>query len=652
MPFGRKPDAGGNTIDFNKVYSDLILPALEDAGLDVIRADEEQRAGEIRKDMFQELLIADLVVADLSIDNPNVWYELGVRHALRARGVVLICGDKTPTAFDVYTDRKLRYSLDDGKPDPTTLEEDRRNLTNMVRATMESWHGRKISPVYNLMPNLQEPDWKSLKVGDIEEYWQQYDEWESKVKLARQTSRIGDLLVLSEETPVAAFRAEAYIRAGIALVKAGHFHFALEQLDKGLEIDPTNLKGQQHKGLCLQRLAINKSPGHSLEKARSHYNKLLDDHPDDAETWALLARVDKDAWTDSWNLEGHTPTQKRTEAEFQSAHLYEAIKNYEKGYRKNSLHYYSGINALTLMYLYTHLTNDNKYTDTMNTMSGAVRFAAECDTDEDTAFWSLSTIGDLEVLTGTPDSVARAYKTAIAKNVRDWFSLTSSRDQLLLLKSLQFNPDNVSKGIEIFDHAINRLRPPDTWEPERIFLFSGHMIDNPDRKTPRFPPDKERSAADKIAEQLDQLEAGPGDLALTQGACGGDILFTEACLDRGVRVHWMQPFKEPDFLKKSVIHGGDQWRQRFYEIKAKLAEPIYAAPDFLGEPPKNSDSSYPYERCNLWLLYTALSYGLDKVNFICLWDGSGGDGPGGTAHMYNEVNRRTGKVFRIDSKTL
>jgi hypothetical protein len=46
-------------------------------------AHSDSRAGDIRTDMFQELLLADLVVVDLSIDNPNVWYELGVRHALR-----------------------------------------------------------------------------------------------------------------------------------------------------------------------------------------------------------------------------------------------------------------------------------------------------------------------------------------------------------------------------------------------------------------------------------------------------------------------------------------------------------------------------------------------------------------------------------------
>ncbi len=61
MPYGIK-----ERINFDKVYTDFIKPALEDEGFEVFRADEELSAGNIRTDMFQELLLADLVVADLS----------------------------------------------------------------------------------------------------------------------------------------------------------------------------------------------------------------------------------------------------------------------------------------------------------------------------------------------------------------------------------------------------------------------------------------------------------------------------------------------------------------------------------------------------------------------------------------------------------
>lgn len=216
-----------------------------------------------------------------------------------------------------------------------------------------------------------------------------------------------------------------------------------------------------------------------------------------------------------------------------------------------------------------------------------------------------------------------------------------------------FRADEEERAGDTFDHALQKQsKPENSWQPRQVFLFSGHMIDAPDRVTPRFPATKEAIAAQKIEEALAELGAGPEDVALTQGACGGDILFTEACQQRGVRVHWLQPFDEPDFIQRSVINGGEAWRNRYFDAKAKLAAPIRSAPEELGEPPRNTDDSYAYERCNLWLLYTALAFGVDKVCFICLWDGGGGDGLGGTAHMHNEVNERTGRVIWIDTRQL
>jgi tetratricopeptide (TPR) repeat protein len=658
MPFGTKPvgtepDNNGKLIDFNRVYSEYIKPAIEAAGLTVFRADKEQRAGDIRTDMFQELLLADLVVVDLTINNPNVWYELGVRHALRSRGVVLVCGGRVTTAFDIYTDRKLHYSLKGEGPDPDTIKDDIRNLTQMVKETMQSWHGRKVSPVYNLMPNLKEPDWKSLRIGDVLEFWEKYDAWQDRIALAGKAGSIGDILVLAEEAPVAAFRADAWIKAGQYLRKAKHFKFAFELLERGLEVEPCHLMGLQEKGICLQRLALQNKPEFTLDRARLHYRNVLDGHPNDSETWALLGRLDKDAWVASWRQEGASTEQMRKDAAYEDALMRGAIESYLQGYRRNLAHYYSGINALTLMHLYQHLTKDNRYESQMKIMSGAVRFAAECETDEDNIYWAKATLGDIEVLLGTADTVKASYKVAIAKNEKDWFALDSCRDQLQLLKALGFNPETVDAGIETFDRALKKLqKPQDKWQPRKVFLFSGHMVDQPNRHPPRFPPAKVADADRKIAEALEQLDAGPEDLALTQGACGGDLLFTEACQSRGVRVHWLQPFDEPEFIQNSVIRGGELWRGRYLDPKAKLDIPPISAPERLGAPPKGAAESYPYERCNLWLLYTALSYGIEKVHFICLWNGEGGDSPGGTAHMYNEVKNRTAQVRWIDTRDL
>lgn len=651
MPFGSKPGPDSQLIDFNRVYVEYIQPALEAAGLEVFRADEEMRAGDIITDMFQELLIADLVVADLTIDNPNVWYELGVRHALRARGIILVCGGRTPTAFDLYSQRKLRYSIKDGTVDPVTLESDQRHLTEMVKATMESWHGRKESPVYHLMPNLQEPDWKSLRIGDVQEFWQRYDAWEARVILAGKARQIGNMLVLADEAPVAAFRAEAWIKAGVALRKAERFDFALEQLERGLAVEPDNLAGLQEKGICLQRLALAGKSAY-WELAREHYGRMLKQYPDDAETWALLGRVNKDAWIAAWRQPDHTPEQMREEAGDEDALLRAAIDSYASGYRRNPNHYYSGINALTLMHLYRDLIHDPRYDKDMDLIAGAVRFAAECELNESQRFWSQTTLGDLEVLIGTPDTVKAAYKEAIAKNDKDWFALNSSCAQLQLLKDLGFRLETVEAGIATFARALNKLiRPEDSWQPRQVLLFSGHMMDAPGRPAPRFPPDKEDIARQKIVEALDALSACPDDLALTQGASGGDILFLEACRERGMRLQLMLPLKEPEFIQRSLLPsaGGEKWHDRYYILKAGMKDAPRIMPDELGPPPRDVS---PFERCNLWLLDTALAYGIDKVSFICLWDGGGGDGPGGTAHMYNEVKNRTGRVTWIDSRKI
>lgn len=652
MPFGRKPGPEGTEVDFNRVYDELIEPAILAAGLSAFRADKEQSGGSILADMFQELLIADLVVADLSIPNPNVWYEVGVRHALRARGVVLLFGGKAPTAFDLYTERKLRYGLAGDGPDPATLKADVDALAAMIRATMGAWHQEKISPVYYHLPQLQEPDWKTLRVGKVQRFWEQHEAWEGRIELARRNGRIGDLLVLADEAPVAAFRAEAWIRAGVALRKAGQFRLALETLAKGLQVEPGHLVARRETGLCLQRLALAGEPGHSPDRARQHYEALLKDHPRDVETWALLGRIDKDAWVAAWRRPGSDAATRIDDAAYEDALLKAAEQSYRRAFRADPGHYFSGINALTLLHLAAHLKRPLADEHTCGVLAGAVRFAAENEDEESQRFWAAATLGDLEVLVGTPEAVTQAYKAAVAVPGVDSFALQSSRDQLLLLQDLGFRPEAVAAGLAVFDRALARLQPPAAaWRPRQVLLFSGHMVDSPTRATPRFPAAAEAIAAQAIAAALDTLKANGEDLALCQAAAGGDLLFLEACQARGVRCEVLLPFPEPEYLQRSVLPsaGGEAWRDRFLAAVARDGTRVRVMPDELGPLPAGVD---PFERSNLWLLYTALAAGVKKVRFVTLWNGGGGDGPGGTAHMVGEVQRLTGHVEWLDTREL
>jgi len=183
--------------------------------------------------------------------------------------------------------------------------------------------------------------------------------------------------------------------------------------------------------------------------------------------------------------------------------------------------------------------------------------------------------------------------------------------------------------------------------PQSVFLFSGHMIDAPARKVPRFPPDKEPVAAAAIAKTLAEIGVTQGDLAICGGACGGDLLFAEACLARDMRLEIYIPFDEPTFLANSVDFANADWHNRYLATKSKAT--LHVMPDELGPLPADEN---PYERNNRWMLDSAARFGADKIVLICLWNGQGGDAPGGTQQFMHEASRRTKRIFWLDTRDL
>jgi hypothetical protein len=183
--------------------------------------------------------------------------------------------------------------------------------------------------------------------------------------------------------------------------------------------------------------------------------------------------------------------------------------------------------------------------------------------------------------------------------------------------------------------------------PRNVLLFSGHMIDAAERKQPRFPADKELIARDAIADTLTRSGAGAGDLAICGGACGGDLIFAEACLARGAGLELYLPFDQPTFLAESVDFAGANWHDRFLAAASKAT--MHVASAELG-PLRPGEE--PYERNNKRMLESAARFGPEKIVFICLWDGQGGDGPGGTRHLMEEVRRKSERIYWLDTRKL
>ena len=102
MPFGVKKDpSSGSDIDFDAIYDLGIRPGIKRTGMEPIRADEERTGGIIHKPMFERLMLCDFAVADLTTANANVFYELGVRHAVRPATTLTIYASNQKIPFDL-----------------------------------------------------------------------------------------------------------------------------------------------------------------------------------------------------------------------------------------------------------------------------------------------------------------------------------------------------------------------------------------------------------------------------------------------------------------------------------------------------------------------------------------------------------------------
>ncbi len=156
MGFGQRMDyPTGRVLDLDKSYKYIIKPAAEAAGYECIRADEIQHAGNINVPMYQQLLNADVVIADVSTYNPNAFYELGVRHALKPHTTITIAEDKMVFPFDIGQIAIRKYHHLGEGIDFDEVERMRAELQGAIKTV--GAQAPCDSPVYTFLKDLQPP---------------------------------------------------------------------------------------------------------------------------------------------------------------------------------------------------------------------------------------------------------------------------------------------------------------------------------------------------------------------------------------------------------------------------------------------------------------------------------------------------------------
>ncbi|TMP95752.1 MAG: DUF4071 domain-containing protein [Verrucomicrobia bacterium] len=335
MGFGKKTDfETGRVLDLNQSYQNLIKPAVEAAGLKCIRADEIVHSGLIDVPMYELLLKADVVVADLSTSNRNAIYELGVRHALRPYTTVIIAEEqmmKSPF-FDLnhIVIRQYRHLGED-----IGVSEARRFTSDLTRAIKEIMAVepklRWDSPVYKFIDRLTPP---SLAEEVKQAVAAAVSEASPSSTASSRSAGVGppahsEMMQRVDEAQTKGdwVKAKILLEEIREMRRAGASETSADQQVENSE-DP----------YILQRLALATykseypNPEEALRGARDLL-KLLDPQvSNDTETLGLWGSVHKRLW----------------ELTKDSSYLDQAIRGYERGfYLRND--YYNGINYAYLL---------------------------------------------------------------------------------------------------------------------------------------------------------------------------------------------------------------------------------------------------------------------------------------------------------------
>ena len=360
-------------------------------------------------------------------------------------------------------------------------------------------------------------------------------------------------------------------------LSAGEFLTAYDAARARLDEHPEDDWLQQRMALALAQMG-------SSARAQVILNTLVAKDPNDRETLSILGRTYKDQWCVNPDDEQY---------------LRQAFDCYNRAFEISPPDSYPGINAATIAFLLKEKEKAARIAKTVLEI---------CQAQPDD-YWKHATVAEALVVLGDTEGAREAYRAAVAAESDNLRAFSSTRKQARVLSRELFGNPNA------FD---------DCFPIPKLVVFSGHMIDAPERRTPRFPPEKEGEVKELLEKQLASMNAGIG---FASAACGSDILFLEAMLARGGTIHLVLPWPAEEFLRTSVVIAGDSaWVERFHNVLDRAA-----SVRVLGQL-HMPGSAIGFEYCNLAMtgLARIFAQSLDlEITPLAVWDGYAG-APGGT----------------------
>ena len=407
MPFhAPASEVDGRSTDFDEIFAHLIAPAVEDAGLRPHRADEETLGGIFHKHMFERLALCEFAVADMTMANPNVFYELGVRHAIRPWSTVLMYRSDARLPLDVALDAALPYPADlMTKPDELA------RLRSQLTRRLKSAQARETdSPVHQLVAGLPIPEVDHRRVDLMLEAIDRESALARTISsaaadgldsLRRLRTEIGDVGDLDSESAVALM---------LAFRSVNGWHELLEVVNSmPPELAEVFLVREQ-QALALGRCGRFREAGTAL-------NELLMRRPN-SETYGILGGVQRREWE-------HALATGES-VELTSGLLNRAADTYLAGFETDLRDPYPGVNAVCLLALSGRL-------DELAEIAPVVRYCVNRRlSGTEVEYWDYVCDLQLAVAMGDHDRAERALPKVLT-NLSEPFQATSTADGLAVL---------------------------------------------------------------------------------------------------------------------------------------------------------------------------------------------------------------------------
>ena len=428
MPFGKKKDEEGKIIDFDKIYNDFIKPSIENSDLDPIRADEEQTGGIIHKAMYERLMLCEYAVADLSLLNANVFYELGIRHAIRPYSTITLFESSSRLPFDVNFLRSLPY---DRKLD--NLEELKSQLTKKL-SNAKSHNKDTDSPLFQLVEGIKPSNIEHIKTDIFRKQVEYNKEIKLKLEILRKEKNLEGLLCLENEINIET------VEFGV-LVDLFLSYRAVEAFKNMISLVKKMPKSLQHSIMIQEQLGFALNRINKRDDAINVLKEIIKNHGNSSETLGILGRVYKDKYKEALECKDNFMAQ---------GYLKKAIDTYLEGFESDFRDAYPGINAITLM----DISGDER----KDKLLPIVEYALKQKMKQSCDYWDYATLLELSIISENEEEANKVLFNVI-DNIREPFEpkTTANNIRMLLEKKQQRKSKDFSWISEIIEKLQNNI---------------------------------------------------------------------------------------------------------------------------------------------------------------------------------------------------